>query len=937
VELEDGAVCEDDNLCTAGDVCQDGACSSDASLNCYDGNPCTDDGCTPKGGCVFSPNQAPCDDESKCTLSDTCLGGQCKGDQLNCADGEACTEDQCDPATGCTYTNISVACEDGNPCTIADGCEDGACISGPKKPCNDNDECTDEHCDLKDGNCVFAYNSDPCSDNSTCTAGDVCEFGECNGTVVDCEDGNLCTEQDCEALTGCVYSFVVLPCDDDDLCTSGDLCMDGDCLGGESIVCNDGDPCTVEACIAGIGCLPSPDSGDTCSDGNACTSEDTCLEGICNPGTATICFDGNPCTGDACAPTTGCVFETIPGSCNDDNICTLNDACDNGNCVGEWVLCDDGNPCTQDACDTLSAGCTFTPLIQPCTDGNPCTVGDLCDALGDCIAGDPKTCEDGNPCTSDLCNGESGECEQTPNLNPCDDNNACTIADACAEGTCSGSSATCDDGNPCTDTICDPNIGCLHPPLSDIDCDDDEVCTTSDQCAGGECWGEPVNCDDGEVCTDDSCLDGTGCVHVGNAAPCEDGDPCTSDDQCTAGTCLPGNSLCECKVDADCDPLNDANLCNGTLHCDHDSFPWSCEVDPATVIICADDPEDCIVPSCEPATGDCPTTILLPGSDCSDKNACTTDDACVGATCFGGPAPNCFDGNVCTDDSCEPAIGCINLPNDAICDDSDSCTLDDICEGGFCAGLPCELQGLSCIEGQCIEICYGTKPTCAMPSCAAILSEVVEPPSGLYWVDLDVDGPKPPFQVMCDMVKGGGGWTGFSAAQVEQWLNAQMSVAEWATNDYGVDDEGRPYTQDGAGNHTHYWNFSLPFIYSEFFLADYSARANAAPEEMSEIIPGLFHQTVWATANNGALGWAGQSGYGDIAFGCPLDPGPATSFAIELPDSVECESCEVPWPADQQVYAVTSPETTSFRISWGEAGKQAEGWYPWWQGLIYFR
>jgi hypothetical protein len=223
-----------------------------------------------------------------------------------------------------------------------------------------------------------------------------------------------------------------------------------------------------------------------------------------------------------------------------------------------------------------------------------------------------------------------------------------------------------------------------------------------------------------------------------------------------------------------------------------------------------------------------------------------------------------------------------------------------------------------------------------MPSCLSIVGNIPEASSGLYWIDLDEEGPIAPVELMCDMVKGGGGWTGFTSLEVAQLLGGKMAVAEWAV-EYGVDDEGRPYTLDNTGNHTHYWNFTIPFGYSEFHLSNYSALANSGPEGLSEIVPSLFQQTIWATSNNGALGPTGQSGYGDIAFGCPSDPGPTTSFGAELPDTVQCQACEIPWPGGSSIYSVATSAATAFRISWGEAGKEFEGWYPWWTGRIFFR
>ena len=104
-----------------------------------------------------------------------------------------------------------------------------------------------------------------------------------------------------------------------------------------------------------------------------------------------------------------------------------------------------------------------------------------------------------NPCTDDWCNPDAAlpedACIHTPNTAPCNDNNACTDADACVGGTCTGTlsaaaselrggntrpvfTSTAEhgerrllqqhhraahDGNACDGTeTCDPAVGCRH-------------------------------------------------------------------------------------------------------------------------------------------------------------------------------------------------------------------------------------------------------------------------------------------------------------------------------------------------------------------------------------------------------------------------------------------------------------------------------------------
>lgn len=190
--------------------------------------------------------------------------------------------------------------------------------------------------------------------------------------------------------------------------------------------------------------------------------------------------------------------------------------------------CDDQNPCTADSC--VNEACVHLPAGgDACDDGDPCTVDDVC--LSGVCAGAEVSCDDGNPCTGDLC--DSGACTHLFNDSPCDDADACTPVDACFLGQCLGSGELdCDDGNFCTDDACDPATGCIFN-ANTIPCDDDDACTTGDACADSACVsGDPTDCEDLNPCTDDSCLPETGC----GTTPVENGAACTQEGICV-GAC----------------------------------------------------------------------------------------------------------------------------------------------------------------------------------------------------------------------------------------------------------------------------------------------------------------------------------------------------------------------------------------------------------------
>ena len=69
---------------------------------------------------------------------------------------------------------------------------------------------------------------------------------------------------------------------------------------------------------------------------------------------------------------------------------------------------------------------------------------------------------------------------------------------------------------------------------------------------------------------------------------------------------------------------------------------------------------------------------------CDDGDSCTQTDVCQGGQCTGGDPVVCDDSNVCTNDSCDSGVGCVYTVNSAPCDDGNECTQADTCQGGKC-------------------------------------------------------------------------------------------------------------------------------------------------------------------------------------------------------------------------------------------------------------
>ncbi|MCC6623394.1 MAG: HYR domain-containing protein, partial [Deltaproteobacteria bacterium] len=260
--------------------------------------------------------------------------------------------------------------------------------------------------------------------------------------------------------------------------------------------------------------------------------------------------------------------------------------------------CDDANVASGDGC---SAVCTIEGcgdgIIQAqlgevcdtsCDDGNLCTVNDVCaiGCLGTCLPGAPRFCDDGDACTDNGCNPASG-CTFTPKV--CNDGSVCTT-DACVPGVgCVFSPIDCDDGDACTADVCHPTLGCLHilePRAGVVDdtCDtvDDDCNGEADEdfvrapttCGAGACAsvGE-LRCVGGPV--DDTCAEGaplatSDATCDGVDDDCADGvdeDYAAVATTCGVGACAGNTGTTTCTlgdVDDDCDPYAGASpeACN---------------------------------------------------------------------------------------------------------------------------------------------------------------------------------------------------------------------------------------------------------------------------------------------------------------------------------------------------------------------------------------
>ena len=351
-----------------------------------------------------------------------------------------------------------------------------------------------------------------CDAEKTCPAGYLCEAVETVDGVPTTQcvvDGDVCTCSakaiDLALWTPCAVTNIHGTCDGIRACVDAGLSdcdaktpaaeacngADDDCDGlVDEEICDDGNPCTDDQCIPGVGCEHVPLDGIPCAGTDPCAGEWLCDDGACI-GEAKNCDDGKVCTVDSCVPADGhCDHAPVDANCPSSN----------NPFVGQ-VFCD---PFAGPQADPNQDGCVVVMKAPGtgCDDGDQCTTGDTCqDQLGTllCIGG-PVDFDDGNPCTTDSCAPDLGpKHEWIPGCEiPCIPGEV-TNADC---GLCGTHSKTCPDSGKWSDApwgdclgqgICTPNVS---------ETEDCGNCGTQSRTCTGLCqWGAWDACGAEGPCT----------------------------------------------------------------------------------------------------------------------------------------------------------------------------------------------------------------------------------------------------------------------------------------------------------------------------------------------------------------------------------------------------------------------------------------------------
>lgn len=779
---DDGVACTTDDRCEAG-VCVATPCECSTDKECEDAltagpcqkASCVDDACQLVADATL--NGSDCDDGDDCTADDACDAGVCVGEEVDCSglDGPcstgACVDGSCklnleDEGTECQPAN---ACILNATCGASGNCEgtwDGAkCKCGSSAECDDGRACTLDTCDTTTGACSSTPVAGTCLLGGDCWAGgDVHPFDQClrcdvassstEWTAVSCDDGDACTVDSCDAVTGCAQKAGA----------PGSCCkFASDCLAAGLVA----GACQVVSCKSGS-CEVVADetsNGKACDDESACTIDDSCQAGACTGGVPKSCEKPGlgGCVTVACEAGSGDCVETPlakGAGCDDGNACTVSDACDAvGGCAGTVKDCGAGDVCTLATCESGTGACKLLAKEGgACDDGEKCTTGDSCDAegactgtwdggLGGCACVGDSDCDDGQTCTTDTCNTATGACSNTVGAGFCLLDGACVGANATKSGNAclecvpaisnkAWQAVACNDANACTTDFCDATKGCLTEPKTGAVCDDGNPDTSDDHCDAGacvascactaaaDCTGVVAPACSKVVCDKCQCLVVADAAAVGKS--CEDGLYCTVNDTCQSGSCVSGAARdCSAKSDGiclegTCSEPND--VCVGTPKTKGSSCSDGnpCSVgDACSAGVCKGTPIDCsdLDTDCETATcegGVCATTVLQ-GAGCDDGEACTladtcsADGACTGAwdkvNCGCTDDSDCTGGNdQCNFGRCDTANNeCTTEPiTGAACNDSNACTQADTCNAqGACKGLAYTCPALSCELASC--------------------------------------------------------------------------------------------------------------------------------------------------------------------------------------------------------------------------------------------
>jgi hypothetical protein len=757
----DGAECDDGDLCTQTDQCQSGTCVGAEPVICSALDQCHVPGtCDPETGMCSNPIQAngtPCDDQSLCTLADSCQGGVCEGDAVVCTALDQCHDPGvCEPMTGeCSNPEKTdgTGCDDGDLCTVTDMCIVGRCVGSDPVVCQPLDAC---HlagvCDPATGECSNPEkeNGTECEDGDLCTRSGSCEAGTCvGGDSVVCSPLDQChVAGTCDPATGQCSNPAAedgTGCDDESLCTLADRCEAGACV-GDAVVCTPPTDChEVGTCDPATGecSVAVKPEGAPCEDGDLCTRTGACAAGTCVGDDPVVCTALDQChVAGACDPATGeCSNPAKPNgtACDDESLCTAGETCQAGMCTGSAVTCTPRDQChVAGTCDPATGECSDPPAADgtACDDGDLCTQGDACQA-GGCAAGEPVVCAPADDChVAGTCDPATGECS-TPvaaDGTACDDGDLCTRSSLCEAGTCVGSDPViCVAFDDCHEAgVCDPATGtCSNPERPDENLTVHEAAADAhtDEDLPFTSFGadETLRVDTSPkrhiflrfVVEGIDAPVTSATLRLRTTPDASAGSPAGGTVRMMSDTSWDEMAVTyEARPPIDGPELSSAGAVTPSQDVDFDVTAAVTGDGTYAFAIVPDSSNAAFYHSREAAAGG-PLLLITSASTCDDGDLCTRTSTCEAGRCVGSDPVECAALDQCHDaGTCDPATGLCSDPAKADgsgCDDGDLCTRLDACQEGSCTGFdPVECAALD----QCHEAgtCDPATGTCSNPN-----------------------------------------------------------------------------------------------------------------------------------------------------------------------------------------------------------------------------
>ncbi len=414
------ADCDDGRTCNGFEECAGGSCVRGPMPDCNDFIDCTTDQCVEGAGCISRPNDDLCAPGLRCDVFAGCV-----------------------PLTmGC---RADFECDDGRFCNGIESCDtvSGVCLSGPPMFCNDGISCTDDAC-VEGFGCVSDTNPDLCPAPAICDRGLGCVVRSCM-IAGDCDDGDPC-----DGIESCGPDF--------------------QCVAGLRLDCNDGNDCTIDRCIAFMGCVSFAEA-EVCNDGrdNDCNGLVDCADFACSGRPECGCIPSGPrevqCRDgrdDDCDGAVDCA----------DRDCARTPDC--GMCAPLEFDCLNG---LDDDCDGLfdcaDFDCSGRPECGGCTPVAPREIAcldmrdDDCDGRFDCSDPDCAGSPECGVCASDEFDCFNGRDDDCNGLVDCADP-TCRMVPGCACVPSSMTEIRCADG---IDDDCDGRIDC-----ADFDCRTRPIC-----------------------------------------------------------------------------------------------------------------------------------------------------------------------------------------------------------------------------------------------------------------------------------------------------------------------------------------------------------------------------------------------------------------------------------------------------------------------------